>query len=74
MGVGEAQGKVKFDQPQEYASVKEMKGMLIVMLSAKLEYNARGSRSVVSQGNTVSKPAPIKIKLPAVKFSGLPRE
>ena len=30
------------------------------------------SLSVVSQGNTASKPAPIKIKLPAVKFSGLP--
>jgi hypothetical protein len=74
IGVGKAQDKVRFDQPQEYTSSLEMKGRLHVMLSAKLEYNARGSRSVVSQGNTVSKPAPIKIKLPAVKFSGLPRE
>ena len=32
------------------------------------------SLSVVSQGNTAYKPAPIKIKLPAVKFSGLPRD
>ena len=51
-----------------------MKSRLHLMLSAKLEYYARGSRSVVSQGNTASKPAPIKIKLPAVKFSGLPRD
>ena len=74
LGVGKAQGKVKFDQPQEYTSAMEMKGRLHLMLSAKLEYNSRSKQPVVTQGSSFTKPAPIKIKLPAVKFSGLPRD
>ena len=74
IGVGKAQDKVRFDQPQEYMSAMELKGRLHLMLSAKVEHNAKSIQSVAPQGQAVAKPAPIKIKLPAVKFSGLPRD
>ena len=74
MGVGKAQDKIRFDQPQEYISAMELKGRLHLMLSARMEYNTSGRQSSVPQGQAAAKPAAIKIKLPAVKFSGLPRD
>ena len=74
MGVGNANDRVRFDQPQEYSSAMEMKGRLHLMLSARMEYNSREKQPSVTQGSSITKPAPIKIKLPAIKFSGLPRD
>ena len=86
-GVGKAEDKItsKFDQGAEYNLVSQLKKRLHLMHSAVTESGLRVSSSAVTplpapaSGISVlppvtPRPSAIKIKLPSVSFSGLPRD
>ena len=70
-GIEDAVTRVTFDGVVEDESVQDMVSLLDLLLSAKLEYNGKGSGS--SQPVS-TKSTPIKVRLNTPKFSGRSRD